>query len=305
MDALVNLGFQDLATGEFENGLALLDADPEWCDDRLDLGGPFRLRFPHTQGWGEELLVASLLKRRADASKATVQVFASEQVCSILKQDPSFLPQLRKNDKEGRSPLAILRHALMGKLLNERFVSLAALGATAPSSTDRRPRVGIAWASVTSSGPISEKSVPVEQFLRTLTGIDADLISLQRELSVADPHGLAQKFGVQLIEDQVLDAATPSSVGALVESIRGLDFLVTISTTTTHIAAAMGIGVELIVAERKREQWYWQAQASHGKCFYPTVRLHLGGGRKKNWWERSLQSLRASLCTEEHGAIGR
>lgn len=302
----MNPGFQDLATGAFQNGLAQLDADPEWHDDRLDLGGPFRLSFPCAQGWGEELLVASLLKRHADASKAPVQVFASEQVCAILKHDPAFLPQLRKDDTESRSPLAILRSALMENLLNEPFVPLASLGATAPSSIDRRPRVGIAWASVSRDHPISEKSVPVEKFLPVLTGIDADLISLQRQLPVADRNGLAKERGVRfLVGDEILDAKTGSDAEKLAAEVRELDYLVTISTTTTHIAAAMGIRVELIVAEREGQQWFWQAQARHGRCFYPKVRVHLGDGRKDDWWERSLQSLRAALPSKKHGSDGR
>jgi hypothetical protein len=193
----------------------------------------------------------------------------------------------------------------MGNLVDESFVPLASSGATAASSIDRRPRVGIAWASVSKSHLISEKSVPVEQFLPALTGIDADLISVQRKLSVADPNGLAEKRGMHPIDDEILDATTASSVGALVGAIRGLDVLVTISTTTTHIAAAMGTRVELIVAEREGQQWVWRVQASHGKCLYPTVRLHLGDGREEHWWERSRQSLRASLSTEEHGSTGR
>jgi hypothetical protein len=36
-DTLMNPGFRDLAAGAFESGLAKLDADPEWHDDRLDL----------------------------------------------------------------------------------------------------------------------------------------------------------------------------------------------------------------------------------------------------------------------------
>jgi len=291
----MNAGFRDLAAGDFESGLAKLDADSNWHDDRLDLEGPFRLGFPGAQGWGEELLVASLLKRHADASKAAAQVFACEHVCSILKHDPAFLPQVCEDDKKGRPPLAILRHALTGKLLDYPFVPLVSSGATPPSNIERRPRVGIVWASVSKGHAISEKSVPVEQFLPALIGIDADLVSLQRKLFVADPNGLHRKRGVHLIEDEILDARTESSVEALLEAIRELDSLVTISTTTTHIAAAMGTSVELIVAEREGQQWFWRVQASHGKCLYPTVRIHLGDGRKEDWWERSLQSLRASL----------
>jgi hypothetical protein len=301
-DDRMNAGFRYLASGAFESGLAELHADPKWHDDRLDLDGPFRLGFPRAQGWGEELLVASLLKRHADASKAAVQVFASKHVCSILKHDPAFLPQVCEDEKKGRPPLAILRHALMGKLLDYPFVPLVSTGATLASNIDSRPRVGIVWASVSKGHAISEKSVPVGQFLAALTGIDADLVSLQRKLSVADPNGLAKERGMHLIEDEILDAKTESSVEALLEAIRELDSLVTISTTTTHIAAAMGTSVELVVAERDGQQWFWRVQASHRKCLYPTVRIHLGDGRKEDWWERSLQSLRASLLRKEHGA---
>jgi hypothetical protein len=71
----VNSGFKDLAAGAFECGLAKLDADSEWHDDRSDLAGPFRLRFPGVKGFGEELLVASLLKRQAHASRETLNKY--------------------------------------------------------------------------------------------------------------------------------------------------------------------------------------------------------------------------------------
>jgi hypothetical protein len=73
----MNAGFRDLAAGAFKSGLAKLDEDPEWHDDRTDLDGPFRLSFPGARGWGEDLLVASLLKRHAVTSKAPVKVFAN------------------------------------------------------------------------------------------------------------------------------------------------------------------------------------------------------------------------------------
>jgi hypothetical protein len=140
----------------------------------------------------------------------------------------------------------------------------------------------------------------VGQFLSLLTGIDADFISLQRKLAVADPNGLAKGKGIPGLADEVLDPTTDEHVNALVEAIRGLDCLVTISTTTTHIAAAMGIRVELVVAEREGPQWFWRVQASHRKCFYPSVRIHIGNGTKENWWEQSLASLKASLTDQEN-----
>lgn len=292
----MNSGFKDLAAGRFGSGLAKLDAESAWHDDRLDLSGPFRLCFPGVEGIGEELLVASLLKRHAHASSTTVKVIASEQSGHILKHDSAFQLCAHDDNTTSRSPLAILRQALVGELLDEPFVPLASPMYIAPSLVNRRSRVGVAWASVKNGRPIPGKCVPVESFLGALDDIDADLVSLQRDLAAADPLGVAVKHGVEPIGDEILDAKTPASSEALVEIIQGLDLLVTISTTTTHIAAAMGKRVQLVVAQRQGHQWFWQVQASHGKCFYPTVKVNLGDGEKsKDWWHRSLESVRASL----------
>jgi ADP-heptose:LPS heptosyltransferase len=104
-----------------------------------------------------------------------------------------------------------------------------------------------------------------------------------------------------MLSDEILNAKTETSLDVLVEAIHGLDYLVTISTTTTHIAAALGTRVELIAAEREGQQWFWRVQASHRKHFYPTVRVHLGDGRKEGWWEKSVESLKASLSKQENG----
>lgn len=297
----MNAGFRDIAAGDFKRGLAKLDSDREWHDECSDLEGPFRLGFPRARGWGEELLVASLIKRHADASKTPVPVFASKQVCSILKQDPAFIPRLCEGDGKGRPPLAIVRQALLGELLNDPFVPLETQEASPLHECEHRSRVGIAWASVSGRRPIPEKSVDVDLFLAALKDLDADFVSLQRKLSDADPRGRAQECGMHVVDDKVLDASTPSAVEALVETIRGLDFLVTISTTTTHIAAALGTRVELIVPEREGQQWFWQVQARHGKCLYPTVKVHLGGRGTDDWWEQPLRSVRAAISNELRG----
>ncbi len=298
IDDDMNVGFQELAAGEIERGLAKLNKDSEWRDDRTDLDGPFRLGFPGAQGWGEDLLVASLLKRNAATSKEPVKVFADWQVCSILKHDSSFRAQLCGDDAWGRSPLAILQHALLGDLLDKPFVPLCTSKPRQTRPIARCRRVGIAWASVSNNRPISEKSVPLEQFLSLLRGVDAEFVSLQRQLAVADPNSILSSLGVSVpLSDEVLDTTTENSIDALVEAIRNLDCIVTISTTTTHIAAAMGVRVELIAAERQGPQWFWQLQANHQRCLYPSVKVHLGEGMKANWWEKPLESVRASLAT--------
>ena len=48
----MNAGFRELAAGVFKSGLAKLDEDPEWHDDRTDLDGPFRLKLSRGAGLG-------------------------------------------------------------------------------------------------------------------------------------------------------------------------------------------------------------------------------------------------------------
>src|SRR5437899_8084226 len=236
----MNLAFRHLALGDFEIGLSKLNKGRKWRDDRLDLDGPFRLGFPQAPGWGEELLVASLLKRYAAASNSLIAAFGSWQVCSILKGDPVLQGEESGHNTQGRPPLAILRCALLGNLLENPF---ARLSSVCPLQLNRRRRVGIAWSSVEKNRPISYKSVPVERFLPILAAIKADFISLQRRRDVADPNCLLHEPDVRVLPDEVVTAATEGSLYKLVEEIRDLDCVVTVSTTTAHMAAAMGIRV--------------------------------------------------------------
>jgi hypothetical protein len=136
----------------------------------------------------------------------------------------------------------------------------------------------------------------VAQFLDALKNINAaEFVSLQRCLGTADPQGLVKRFGARVIEDPILDAKTKGDLETLVHELRSLNVIVTISTTTAHIAGSMGIRERLIVAERSGQQWFWQVQANHHKTFYPSVQVHLGKGEKNNWWRTPLESAVAGL----------
>lgn len=288
--------FSELANGNFEPGLAKLNEDSQWHDDGTDLDGPFRLKFPGARGWGEELLVASLLKRNAAFQDKPVKVYASPQVCSILRQDPYFDAFVYTDVAEGRSPLPILRQALMGTLLEKPFIPLCRDGDVFRSS-NHCPRIGIAWASMDERNkPIDQKSVPVNKFLTAFNGVRGEFVSFQRKNHTADPEKLLRKLTETVVPDEVLSAENQNEV---IERIRQLDCLVTISTTTTHIAASLGVKVELLVANRKGPQWFWQVQANHQRCFYPTVRLHLGNGKAAEWWKGCLESVRSALVTSQ------
>lgn len=76
--------FSLLEDGQFEDGLRMLDRDNQWHDDVNDLEGPFFLGFPGRSGWGEGLLVASLLKRHAVANHKRIRRIFRVRVKTIF-----------------------------------------------------------------------------------------------------------------------------------------------------------------------------------------------------------------------------
>jgi len=291
--------FQDLATGNFEAGLRSLSADPHWRDSSSTLDGLFDLRIPGAAGWGEGLLLASLLKRHAVQVQRPAEVLVVPQVLSILESDAAFrVGPLQSSGSDrpsnARSPLAILTAALTGTLLDRPFVPVAAGIPNSPSKSER-PHIGLAWESVVNNQPIEEKSVPCDQLLTVLDGLDADVISFQRRLRPVDGDHIRTRFGARsaFISDTLLDGVDQMPV---VKEIGSLDCMVTISTTTAHIAACLGVPVVLIAAQRPGKQWFWRAQADHGRCFYPSVRPVLGevDGREP-WWKNCLGPAREAV----------
>jgi hypothetical protein len=73
--------------------------------------------------------------------------------------------------------------------------------------------------------------------------------------------------------------------------------MVTVSTTTAHMAAALGIDVFLMAKRRKGPQWFWQAQADFNRALYPTVRVFLGDhSNEREWWEKPLADVKRELA---------
>jgi hypothetical protein len=279
--------FAAFAAGDFEHGLARLERDPRWHDSTSLLDGPFHLGLPGKQGWSEGLLIASLLKRHAACVGSTVEVTGAPPVLSILQHDPAFVPR----DAGGaRSPIAVLRQALAGRLLANPFVPIEWSGERERPRT-LRWRIGVAWESV---GTSAWKRVPREAFLRVVEGFDAEIVSFQRGLRLPDRKALlnrAERFS--FVYDHALYDEDQSDV---VDEIRALDCMVTISTTTAHIAACFGIPVVLLAAKRGDPQWYWRAQGERGKQFYPSVRPILSASEdEERWWEACILPARNSV----------
>jgi len=277
--------FELLAKGSFQRGLDQLALDDRWNDLSETLDGPFYLGFPHDPGgWGEGLLLASLLKRHAVRSRRSISVCAAPHVCSILKHDAAFSIK----STGGRPPLAILKSALLGDLLQLGFERVRS--GRIQSKKKNRMRVGVAWASVSNTGPIKEKSVCPFEFLSILQNIDADVVSFQRGLAVDESKIPSNRLNA-IITDKLLHDPDQTAV---VQEITNLDCMLSVSTTTAHIAACLGVPVILLVAKRKGQQWFWRIQADNRVCIYPHVDVVLGG-RGKRWWDDCLPRAKRSL----------
>lgn len=307
MNEAMRNAFRDLANGNFVAGLTRLGQLGQWHDDTDSLDGPFFLGFPCAAGWGEGLFLASLLKRYAVVHNKQVKVFAHHKTCSILIRDETFCakPVTDCSDaysKGARPPLAILKSALTGGLLDLPFAEIAA-NATHPKSSRAKPQIGIAWASIDKRDhPIGDKSIPLSDFLPLLGEVDADVISFQRKLRPHDRDKLQDAFKTRctIFDDNELDASDQTCV---VDAISGIDCMMTISTTTAHIAACLGIPVVLLAARRKGQQWFWRAQEEHKKYFYPNVNVILGSvtGDTGDWWQSCLEPAKCAFIA----AIGR
>jgi hypothetical protein len=284
-----NDAFKALANGKFESGLYKLSTIKYWQDGRDDLDGPFNLWVPEKCGWGEGLLFASLLKRYARSANRRVEAVAGPQICSILKDDGDFLVSAR-NEKQGRSPLALLRHALTGTLLDEPFEPIHTSKANSVDH-QRNYRIGIAWASINGKRTIWQKSIPSEKFQTIIAMLPGSLVSFQQ------CEEQAGKIELECERPFSESDYTSPDQSPILRQINDLTHMVTISTTTAHIAAALGIKVFLLAKRRKGPQWFLQAQADFNKKLYPEVSVFLGyHSYDCEWWENPLASVTRELA---------
>jgi ADP-heptose:LPS heptosyltransferase len=146
--------------------------------------------------------------------------------------------------------------------------------------------------------PIPGKSIPLCRFKHILAGInaDTDIVSFQREISKELFESLGQHRRLELLSDEILNADDQCRV---VEAAASLDIMVTISTTTAHLAACLGTPLILLCAKRQGPQWFWRVQAEHDLCLYPNVQIVLGtAGHCHRWWEPCLEKARTAVLAQ-------
>jgi len=91
------------------------------------------------------------------------------------------------------------------------------------------------------------------KLLEAIPHAGRQLISFQRKMSDRDQTRLRDKQ-IAFVANLQLDAADQAELA----QIAGLGAMVTISTTSAHGAAALGVPTTVLVAKRPGHQWWWR-----------------------------------------------
>jgi Flp pilus assembly protein TadD len=149
-------------------------------------------------------------------------------------------------------------------------------------------RVGICWQGNSQFHADIYRSVPLESFA-PLSKVDGvSLYSLQHG------HGREQldtcSFGSSIVR---LPDSIDQSSGAFLDTaaiIRNLDLVITVDTSTGHLAAALGKPVWVVLGTVPDWRWTLEGETS---AWYPTVRLFRQ--QKMGQWDEVFQRLAAAL----------
>jgi tetratricopeptide (TPR) repeat protein len=126
-----------------------------------------------------------------------------------------------------------------------------------------RPRVGLVWAG-RHRPPINyARDLPLAA-LQPLLDLDAEFISLQREMAAADSINLASMPAIVRHGESLTDFADTAAL------LANLDLLISVDTAVVHLAGALGKPVW--VMNRYAPCWRWLRGRSDSP-WYPTARL--------------------------------
>jgi hypothetical protein len=147
-----------------------------------------------------------------------------------------------------------------------------------------RPRIGLAWSGRPEHNNDQNRSIDLASFMSPLEGIDATLVSLQREVRAADASVLQERGDLTHFGGDLKDF---SDTAALVAN---LDLVISVDTSVAHLAGALGKPVWILLP--LIPDWRWLLDRDDSP-WYPTARLFRQDGSRR--WDSAFVHLRAAL----------
>ncbi len=151
----------------------------------------------------------------------------------------------------------------------------------------RRLRVGLAWAGRQRAPRNRTRDLPLAELL-PLAGIDVELISLQKEIPLADTATLASFPRLRCLADAHASAFEDfASTAALIEN---LDLVISVDSAVAHLAG--GLGKPCCLLLRYGSEWRWQRGRSDSP-WYPSLRIFRQ--QRAGDWRGVVAELRVAL----------
>ena len=129
--------------------------------------------------------------------------------------------------------------------------------------------VGISWRSINPEIG-AQKSIPLATWLPLLKTPGMTFVNLQYGDSRAEVEDLRRAHGITLVNDPDIDSL--GDMERVAAQVAAMDHVVSISTTTVHLAGALGVPVSVLLPPGHARLWYW-FRGLEACAWYPSVRL--------------------------------
>ncbi|MBV8633086.1 MAG: hypothetical protein JO002_01225, partial [Burkholderiaceae bacterium] len=242
--------------------------------------------------WGEILPQATLLLWAEQGLGDTLQFLrylpmAAERVGQVVLRVPAGLSDL-SCEMAGASPNVTViaqDHELPSHDLHCPLMSLPLAFETMPQTVPNlpylrvpgergekwkeafgprgKPRIALVWSGGQRRLNNPTRDMPLAALQHLVDAIDADWVSLQKEVSEADAALLAKLPQIHRLDRDLEDFADTAAI------LAQTDLLISVDTAVAHLAGAMGKPVWL--ALRKASEWRWLGQAED-RPWYPSMR---------------------------------
>jgi len=311
-EAHYNEGLSRLLTGDFDRGWAEHDwwrgiaqfkrsdrnfTQPRWTGAQAIAGKTILLHAE--QGFGDTIQFCRYAAR-VEALGARVILEVQETLRDLIRSLDGAVQVVAKGDTlppfDMHCPFLSLPLAFGTRLatipsqtpyLYASAQAVADWNARLPPRT--RPRIGLAWSGRPEHNNDQNRSIDLASFLSPLQGIDATLVSLQREVRAADAIVLQERRDVIHFGEALKDFSDTAALAA------NMDLVIAVDTSVAHLAGALAKPVWMLLPFVP--DWRWLLDRDDSP-WYPTARLFRQDDSRQ--WNGAFGRLGAALAAFLH-----
>jgi tetratricopeptide (TPR) repeat protein len=147
-----------------------------------------------------------------------------------------------------------------------------------------KPRIGLAWTGGLPGTLRSARSLSLDDLAPLVRGFDATWVALEFLDCTAEVAAFNQKWGQRMS----WWPEAVESIDATAAAVCTLDLVITVTTATAHLAAALGRPTWVLVPSIPSWRYLWQGEEMP---WYPSMRILRGGGSRAAVVSAALQRL--------------